>query len=237
MNIRNRTKILIVGNDKKHLKIYSDLLNKEQFYTHRMTKGLSSLKVALTNKHQLILIDSGENRIEALLEGIKFFRQTGSKIPIILIPHSVTVESETKAYKAGIDIFHRKPVNPQLLLAQIDKLLNGAFVRTEVQMGDMLLQPKQRRLFRKNKEIYLTRTEFNFLLLLIKADGSVLSRNYIMSNVLNYNRDISQCAVDTMVSRVRKKLGREKLSVIETVQGRGYRLGSSYTKSRGLSYK
>jgi DNA-binding response OmpR family regulator len=237
MNTRIRTKILVIGSNKKLLRSLSRFLEEQKFAVKLISGGTLGLKEALTNKYQLIIIDPAEGKFERLLNDMKFFREKGCNTPIILIQNHPTIEEQIKAYNTGANILHRKPINLPLLLAKVNKLLSDNYVRPEIQLKDILLRPSQRRLFRANKEIYLTRTEFDFFLLLMKAHGSVLSRNYIMSNILNYNRDINQSAVDTMISRIRKKFGEERSPVIETVQGKGYRLGSFYTESRELSYK
>ena len=237
MNTRIRTKILVIGNNKKLLKSLSQFLEKQNFSIKSVPGGNSGLKEALTNKYQLIIVDPVEGKFERLVKDLKLFREKGCNTPIILIQNNPTIEEQIKAYDTGANILHKKPINLPLLLAKINKLLRDNYVKPEIQLEDIILKSSQRRLFRAGVEIYLTRTEFDFLLSLMKANGSVLSRNYIMSNVLNYNRDINQCAVDTMVSRIRKKLGINKPSVIETVHGRGYRLATSYIGSREISYR
>lgn len=99
-------------------------------------------------------------------------------------------------------------------------------------MGDIEIDLTSRVIKRKQKEINLTKSEFNLLLLLIKNREMVISREKIITNILNNNKDIGYAAVDTMISRVRKKLSQYgSESVIDTVVKVGYRLNPIYIKN------
>ena len=232
-----KTKILVIGDNKEFLTVLSNLFRNEPISTTTISKNVSAIELALTNKYQLILIDSGDSRKQALFEGIAFFKESGCRTPIIIIPDNFNTEDEIQAYRVGVNILHKKPINPPLLLAQVNKLLNDNLLRTEIQMDDIFLKPREGKILRSGREISLTCREYRFLLLLIKHNGSILTRNHIISNIFNYNNDVSQCAVDTMVSRIRMKLGRNKKEVIETITGKGYRLGSTYAEKRTILYQ
>ena len=229
MKNRDGTKILIIGNNEGLINSLSITLKKKNFSLTCSKQSIFALKESLTNKYQVIIIEMGEKRRENIFEGISFFRKTGLSTPMILVYKHLTPEEEIEAYKYGIDIFHKKPIKPKLLEAQVEKVLNDKYIVNDIKISNLHVKPKERKLFLDTEEICLTITEYNFLLLLIKNNGIVLSRDQIIRNVMNYNRDVSSCAVDTMVSRIRKKLGNQGKSVIETVPGCGYRLGSEYT--------
>ena len=239
MDSKYKTKILVIGKDKKLYNILSNILNKDLFFIKPAKNGILSMKEVLSNKYQIIIINIHNRKETKIL--VKSFNNTEYKFPktpIILISNKITTDEEIEIYKAGINIIHQKPVNPKLLLVQIDKILNENYMGIEIQMGDILLKPRQRKIFRGNTEINLTRTEYDFLLLLIKNNGGVLNRNQIIDRVFKYTRDVNHCAVDTMVSRIRKKLDRRKEEVIETVPGVGYRLSSKYTdNNKDFCYK
>lgn len=238
MNSKNKTKILLIGNDKLLLNTLSNILNNRNFFIKIAKKGIPSSKEALTNRYQIIIINvNSRTEIDEFTEKLKMFKSKGNKTPVIFVTHKLTQAEEIEIYQAGVNIIHEKPINPELFTVEINKLLNEHFIYTEINMKDIVLQPRRRKLFRNNKEIHLTRTEYDFLLLLIKNNGGVLNRDQIIRSIFKYTRDVNHCAVDTMVSRIRKKLGRENKKVIETVPGIGYRLSDEYIGNKNIFYK
>jgi len=67
-------------------------------------------------------------------------------------------------------------------------------------MGDIEIDLTSRVIKRKQKEINLTKSEFNLLLLLIKNREMVISREKIISNVLNYKKEVAEFLPQLMES-------------------------------------
>jgi DNA-binding response OmpR family regulator len=65
--------------------------------------------------------------------------------------------------------------------------------------------------------------EFNLLEYLMRSPGRVLTRTQILEHVWGYDFDIETNLIDVHIQRMRKKLGPEVASLIETVRGVGYR--------------
>jgi len=237
MNYRGSIQILILSNDIKLSQDLQEFFKQANLKSKSFPKDKNSLDEALKNKYPLIIIDTEDDDFDEILTNISFFRKAGNNIPIIIILKDSSPEKAIKAYKAGVNICYKGKVNPNLLLAKTERLLNENLVSIEVSIKDILIQPRKRKFFKKGKEINLTRTEFDFLLLLFKNNGSIVRRDYVINNILNYNRDASEAAVDTMVSRIRKKIGPGARKIIETVPGQGYRLGEEYLKDLDITYK
>lgn len=191
----------------------------------------TGIKRALSNKHDIVLIDLPDTS-ETCFETLIRIRDVNRSIPIIILGEKEEIEKEINTYKLGGNLFHSKPFNFPLMEAEIRQLLYHKSKNILVCMGDIEIDLTSRIIKRKQKEIYLTKSEFNLLLLLIKNRQKAISREKIISDILNYNKDIEYAAVDTMISRVRKKLsqyGSER--VIDTVVKIGYRLNSFYIKN------
>lgn len=88
----------------------------------------------------------------------------------------------------------------------------------------------QKRIVKKEgKEIDLTKREYNLFLILISSPGEVFSRREILNMIPANRNDPEDASIDTLVSRIRKKMGRFKnRDVIETIYAQGYRLSMSY---------
>ena len=71
------------------------------------------------------------------------------------------------------------------------------------------------------KEVSLTTTEFDLLVLLIKNNGNIVTRDEILNEVWGYEKSVSTNVVEVYIRYLRNKLPDIK---IETIRGIGYRL-------------
>lgn len=72
------------------------------------------------------------------------------------------------------------------------------------------------------KNIDLTKTEYDLLVYLIEQKNRVVTRDQILENVWGYLSDIETNVVDVYIRHLRLKLPEETASYIETVRGVGY---------------
>ncbi|MBN1915614.1 response regulator transcription factor [Candidatus Dojkabacteria bacterium] len=190
--------------------------------------GDEGLKLALTNRYSLFIVDIG-------LPGISGFsivnkiRSNGFKTPIIIITSDITSSKEKESYERGANLFHRKPIDFELLGAQAESLLSIHKMDPVIILGDLYIDTKKRFVSKNNKEIKLSYKEFELLLSLVAAQGDILTRNDLINQTFRGVREVEEGSIDTLVSRVRKKLGKYKDEhVVETVHGVGFRLNLAY---------
>jgi two-component system alkaline phosphatase synthesis response regulator PhoP len=74
-----------------------------------------------------------------------------------------------------------------------------------------------------NKIINLTPKEFDLLYVLVRANGRVLSRSYLLERIWGYRYIRETRTVDVHIRRLRKKLGKTAGRRIITVAGIGYK--------------
>ena len=92
-----------------------------------------------------------------------------------------------------------------------------------MQFDDLTLNTETREVFRGQRPITLTRTEFALLLLLMKNARRVLSRQQILEEVWGYDFPTSGNALEVYIGYLRKKTEADGESrLIHTVRGVGY---------------
>ncbi len=98
---------------------------------------------------------------------------------------------------------------------------------TELEAGDLRVDPAARRVWRGEVEIDLTAREFSLLALLARRAGDVLSKREILEAVWDVDFDGDPNIVEVYVRHLRNKIdrpfGRE---AIQTQRGAGYRLAA-----------
>ena len=87
----------------------------------------------------------------------------------------------------------------------------------------MLLDDRTRRASRGEREIELTKIEFELLSLLIANADRVLTRSEIMMEIWGFEEDVSSNTLEVFISGLRKKLETDGQSrLIHTKRGVGY---------------
>ncbi|GFN32815.1 response regulator transcription factor [Paenibacillus xylaniclasticus] len=103
----------------------------------------------------------------------------------------------------------------------------GSSVSTNIRrFKDLLIDTGRMSVYRDNRELRLTRTEYELLLVLLNAGGSVLTREAITERIWGSALFSSSNTVDVHVKTLRKKLGDNAIfpKYVATVRGAGYRL-------------
>jgi DNA-binding response OmpR family regulator len=131
--------------------------------------------------------------------------------------------------RSGADDYVVKPFGTAELLARIEAVLRRtrsaraeASAGEAVRVGELRLDPAARTVQAGDREIPLTRKEFDLLALLAARAGTVVSRDAILDQVWRASWEAPSRTLDTHVAALRGKLG--DAARIETVRGVGYRL-------------
>jgi two-component system response regulator MprA len=161
------------------------------------------------------------------LEVCRRLRDTGSRLPVLMLTARTEVEDRVAGLDAGADDYVTKPFALEELLARVRALLR----RTSDEAGDVArfadleLDPGTREVRRGDREIELTRTEFSLLELFMRNPRQVLTRSVIFERVWGYDFGFSSNSLDVYIGYLRRKTeagGEPRL--IQTVRGVGYAL-------------
>ena len=147
-----------------------------------------------------------------------------SEVPVLVLSARSSAHDRVRALQLGADDYLTKPFWPEELIERARARLRRPTLRRtgRLRVGPLIIEPDLRRATLEGRLLELTRVEFDILLALARRPEAAISRNWFAENVLDPTRDASERSVDTHVSRLRKKLGADRL--IETVWGIGYRL-------------
>lgn len=222
-------KILIIDDDDDLTYLLKKFLELKNFKVTVRRDGKEGFFEAEKKQYDLFIIDIGipyENGLTL----IQKLRNKGVYTPSIMITDEYSLEHEIESYRSGTNLFHRKPIEYRLLDVQIRSLLNKN-LKDIFMLEDLKVDMESRKVYKNNIPIKLTKLEFNLLVLFLRSNGEVYSRDEILKRIFYNNQDVSNGAVDTLISRLRKKLGSND-SFIETVFKSGYRINNYYINSQ-----
>jgi DNA-binding response OmpR family regulator len=152
-----------------------------------------------------------------------------SKVPIIMLTARGGVTDRVVGLEIGADDYLPKPFEPRELVARIQTVLRRLAPTPAVsggvlKSGALTVDLDRRSAALKEKDLNLTTTEFEILVLFLKNAGKVLNRDWIMDYLKGIECEAYNRSIDITVSRLRKKLKdpAENPKFFKTVWGEGY---------------
>jgi len=157
------------------------------------------------------------------LDILKQIRET-SDVPVLVLSARQDSNDKVKALKLGADDYLTKPFWPEELIERVHARLRRPAMEksSQLRLGALVIDSAKREAVFNGNRLDLTRLEFDLLLALARRSGEPVSRNWLLSSVLDPEKEATERTLDVHISRLRKKLGDP--SFIETVWGIGYRL-------------
>ena len=216
--------ILVVEDEAKLAQFIKLELEFEQYRVTVAPDGFTGLSSAREMQPDLILLDW-------MLPGIsgpeicRRLRQTGDKVPIILLTAKDEVSDRVTGLDAGADDYVVKPFSIEELLARIRaNLRRDSEEESELlQFSDLTLNRSTREVFRAQRLIELTAKEFDLLEYLLSHPRQVLTRDQILERVWGYDFMGDSNIIEVYVRYLRLKLEQLKEPrLIQTVRGVGY---------------
>ena len=184
-------------------------------------------------KPDLILLDimlPGEDGI-SILRRLRSLPDTAA-IPVILLTAKNTEYDKVIGLDSGADDYIAKPFGMMELVARIravlrrsqDKLLSAD--SHPLTAGAISIDERAHTVCVSGRDVQLTLKEYQLLVLLMKNQGAVLTRDVLLENIWGYGSESETHTVDVHIRTLRQKLG-DSGALIETVRGVGYRMGAS----------
>ena len=170
--------------------------------------------------------------------GLDFLRSLRSRsdVPVIVLTSRDDEGDRLSGLEAGADDYVVKPFSPREVAARCKAVLRRAR-KVAPDVGEraqaalrgpagLQLDPRTRRATVGERELPLSRTEFDLLAAFHRAPGSVLDRGQLMDTVWGPDCVVGDRTIDVHLKALRRKIkdaGGDPL-VLETVRGVGYRL-------------
>jgi len=225
--MKAKAKILIVEDNEETRAFLQQILTRE-YEVLAADNAVLGIDYARNQTPDLILMDIMMPHLSGLdaCQILKKDERT-ARIPIIFLSAKSKVSDITSGLNLGADDYIPKPFDYKELLARVQARLrsnsqNGA-VGSPIVAGDLFINPTERIIKYKEKEIELTLTEFDILRLLASNVGNTVSRKDIIEAVRhNSKKAINDRTIDVHVRAIRKKIP-EMQKHLTSVYGSGYR--------------
>jgi two-component system, OmpR family, response regulator TctD len=152
-------------------------------------------------------------------------RSPDNGLRLLVLAGRDRLDAIAAALAHGADDFQVKPIDPGELRLRLSGLSarRGGKGANVLVYGPLRLHLDTRDVSLDGKSIELTPRERAVLQILMRENGSVVSKDYIASRIFTMDNDAAPSAIETYVSRLRRKMTHPGLQ-IRTVHGSGYLL-------------
>jgi two-component system, OmpR family, response regulator len=219
-------RVLIVEDEARMAGLLRRGLEHEGFAVDVTGDGDEALWKAEAVSYDAIVLDLMLPGIDGL-EVCCRLREAGVWSPILMLTARDSISDRVAGLDRGADDYLTKPFSYAELLARLRAIVRrGRPERpTELEVGDLRLDPASRRAWRGEEQIELSAKEFALLETFMRHPGEVLSRFRLIEHAWDYEYENRSNVVDSYVRFLRGKIDRPfEVESIETVRGVGYRM-------------
>ncbi|HHT52861.1 MAG: response regulator transcription factor [Bacteroidales bacterium] len=219
--------ILIVDDDVSIAEILEFNLKSEGYEVETAVSAEEALEKDLNN-FDLILLDVMMGGMSGYKMAEKI-RDEGVLTPIIFLTAKDTENDMLTGFSVGGDDYIAKPFSIKEVSARVKAVLKRTEKETKAEgeenkliRDNFVFDFNMKELTIDEKEVPLTKTEFELLTLLARHPEKMLSRKNIIDKLWTDTPYVTERTVDVHITRIRKKLG-IYASVISNKIGYGYR--------------
>jgi DNA-binding response OmpR family regulator len=220
------SRILIIEDEKDIVRLLKYNLEKEGYTSLSAGDGEVGLAMAQKEKPDLIILDLMLPKLDGM-QVCRAIRQE-SQVPIIMLTAKKEEIDRIVGLELGADDYVTKPFSVRELLARMKTILRRSHpsepTDSQISAGVLTVDFARYTVHIKGKPVALSSKEFEFLKILIQANGKALTRDQLLEKVWGHEpaMEIDTRTIDQHIARLRDKLGQESKRVI-TVKNVGYR--------------
>lgn len=166
-------------------------------------------------------------------------RPATQRLPIIMLTARAEEPDRLRGLDTGADDFIVKPFSVAEVIARSRAVLRRArpvLDEPELRVGELRVDLGAHRVFRGEREVHLSPTEFRLLRHLMEHPGRVFSRAMLLDAVWGINQEVELRTVDATVRRLRRALNEPgEKDLLRTVRAEGYALNQPAAFDRSAS--
>lgn len=218
---------LIVEDEKNLASEMLSFLKKENIICDVVYTGRDASEMIAVNQYDFILLDLGLPDYEGL-DLISEVKKAGSHAAVIVITARGAVEDKVKGLDLGADDYLAKPFALIELYSRMQAVARRKFQvnNSNIQVGNFTIDLNARIVTCAQREVDLTRKQYDLLQYLVINKNKALSRiqlyEHIWGNMLDDQYDSN--FIDVHIKNLRKKLNEyAPTDWLVTVRGVGYK--------------
>jgi DNA-binding response OmpR family regulator len=221
-------RILIVDDEPRYVRLMEANLMTEGYQVIKAYNGQEAVQAVIDYKPNLVILDVMMPVMDGFTacERIREF----SNVPIIMVTAKGEERDRVRGLDLGADDYIVKPFSATEILARVRAVLRRAQQNDQVSQppmfvhGDLRIDLARAEVFREDKMVFLSATEYRLLLQFAQNIGRVLSAEELLHNVWGSEYRDDKEILWVSISRLRQKLEKDPRDPqhIATRSGLGY---------------
>ena len=220
------SRILVVEDEPPLALGLEDDLKLEGYEVEVVRDGETASRRAQEGSFDLIILDVMLPRKDGF-EVCRELRRAGVRTPVILLTAKTQESDKVLGLELGADDYVTKPFSPRELRARVKAALRRAAGETPeiYRFGDVEVDFTRCELRQAGKAVEITPIEFKLLAAFIRHRSHTLSRDKLLDEVWGRGTFVTDRAVDTHITNLRKKIEPKpsQPQFLVSVRGMGYR--------------
>ncbi|MFW0107599.1 response regulator transcription factor [Rothia sp. P7181] len=222
-------KLLVVDDEPNILELLATSLRFAGFEVVTASNGREALEKAESENPDLAVLDVMMPDLDGFTVTRKL-RAAGRLFPVLFLTAKDSTEDKVAGLTVGGDDYVTKPFSLDEVVARIRAVLRrthqGEIDDSRLRVGDLILDDDAHEVFRGDREIDLSPTEFKLLRYLMLNPNRVLSKAQILDHVWEYDFNGDASIVESYISYLRRKIDNipDQPPMIHTKRGVGYLL-------------
>ena len=223
-----KASILVVDDEPRYLRLIEANLITEGYQVLKTTNGQEAVEIVAERHPDLVLMDVMMPVLDGFgaCERIREF----SNVPIIIVTARGSENDRVRGLDIGADDYIVKPFSATELLARVRAVLRrvqssgSAFQQAVFNHGNLRIDFARAEVFKDDKIVFLSATEYRLLLQFAQNVGSVLTSEQLLIDVWGSEYREDKEILWVSISRLRQKLESDPKNPqhIVTRSGLGY---------------
>ena len=222
-------RVLVADDDRAIRESLARALELEGYDVVVTADGAAALSAVREQPADVLVLDVMMPGVDGLTV-CRVLRAERDRTPILMLTARTETSDRVAGLDAGADDYLPKPFELDELLARLRALVRRTRFdeadgdETEViRVADLRLDAAARRAWRGERELELSKTEFDLLELLVRNTGIVLNRSTIYDRIWGYDFGPDSKNLAVYISYLRRKVELDdEPKLIHTVRGVGY---------------
>lgn len=220
-------KLLIVEDEPGLSSSLKEYLQTESFTCEIAADYASALEKTELYDYACIILDitlPGGNGLNIL----KTLKENNKNDGVLIISAKDSVQDKISGLTAGADDYLAKPFHLSELLARVQAIIRRRNFQgnTTIEFGDLKLKMDEKTFYYNEKDLDLTRKEYNLFLYFVSNKNKVISKNAIAEHLWGDHMDMAENydMIYAHIKNLRKKLQHAGApELIRSVYGMGYK--------------
>ena len=224
-----KAKIVLIDDDPETVETLSELLRRNGYEVVGVTNPEEALPTLFLQNPDLVVLD-------IMMPGVSGWEicsrlREFSPVPILMLTCLSRDEDKIKGLELGADDYLVKPFHPKEFLLRVRKLLERAAAAPEetvVEVGELKVDLLGGRVYKRGKEVYLTKRERQLFFYLVRHRGRIVSQDELLEALWGPGWKGGKNLLKTYIHRVRTKVEDDPQNprYILTDRSAGYRFAA-----------